>query len=73
MTDRRQLIRDASCWVAALSVGLALSTAESEAQPPGRGPPRGRPPHWRRGRRWGWGPRRHCWWSPSGRRRCRWW
>ena len=45
-----------------------------------RGPHRG--PGWRHGRRWaggprfglhvGFGPRRHCWWGPHGRR-CRWW
>ena len=39
-------------------------------------------PSWRRGLRWaggprtglhiGYGPRRHCWWGPHGRR-CRWW
>jgi hypothetical protein len=63
MTDRRQLIRDASCWAVALSVGMALSTTKSEAQPRG---PRG--PRWRGDRRWGWGPRRHCWWGPHGRR-----
>jgi hypothetical protein len=78
MTDRRQLIRDASCWALALSVGLALSPTNSEAQPPRRGPPPRRRNR-RRGSRWGfhfgWGPkpRRHCWWSPSGRRHCRWW
>jgi hypothetical protein len=63
MNDRRQLIRDVSCWAVALSVGMALSTTESEAQPRG--------PRWRGDRRWGWGPRRHCWWGPHGRR-CRW-
>ena len=30
MTDRRQLIRDASCWALALSVGLALSTPRAK-------------------------------------------
>jgi hypothetical protein len=43
-----------------------------------RGPHRGS--DWRRGRRWaggprfgvGFGPRKHCWWGPHGRR-CRWW
>ena len=72
MTNRRRLIRDASCWAVALGVGLALSTKESEAQPWRGPPPRHRGPHWRRGRRWGWGPRRHCWWGPKGRV-CRWW
>src|SRR5262245_49305420 len=50
MADRHQLIRDASCWAVTLSVGLALSTTTSEAQPPRRGPPPG--PRWRKGRRW---------------------
>ena len=71
MTGRRQLIRDGVCWAAALSLGMVLATTESESQPARRGPPpRGRP--WRGGRRWGFGPRRHCWWGPRGRR-CRWW
>ena len=52
MTDRRQLIRD--CWVLALSVGLALSPMESEAQPRRGGPPRDRDRRRRRrGPRWG--------------------
>jgi len=80
MTDRRQLIRNASCWAVALSLAMALSTTESEAQPSGRPPsgprpPSGRPPgppHRRRGRRWGFGPRKHCWWGPHGRH-CKWW
>ena len=33
MTGRRQLIRGAACWAVALSLGIALSTTESEAQP----------------------------------------
>jgi hypothetical protein len=80
MTDRRQLIRNASCWAVALSLAMALSTTESEAQPSGRPPsgprpPSGRPPgppRRRRGRRWGFGPRKHCWWGPHGRH-CKWW
>jgi hypothetical protein len=80
MTDRRQLIRNASCWAVSLGLAMALSTTESEAQPSGRPPsgprpPSGRPPgppRRRRGRRWGFGPRKHCWWGPHGRR-CKWW
>ena len=80
MTNRRQLIRNASCWAVALSLATALSTTESEAQPSGRPPsgprpPSGRPPgppRRRRGRRWGFGPRKHCWWGPHGRH-CKWW
>jgi hypothetical protein len=80
MTDRRQLIRNASCWAVALSLAMALSTTESEAQPSGRPPsgprpPSGRPPgppRRRRGRRWGFGPRKHCWWGSHGRH-CKWW
>ena len=41
MTNRRQLIRDASCLAVALSVGLALPTTESEAQPRRGGPASG--------------------------------
>jgi len=78
MTNRRQLIRDASCWAVALSMAMALSTTESEAQPSsGRPPVRPVPPKGqlpspprRRGRRFG--PRRHCWWGSRGRQ-CRWW
>ena len=74
MTDRRELIRNAASWGVALSLAMALSTTGSEAQPmPRRGPPH-RGPHRRGGwgPRWGFGPRRHCWWGPHGRR-CRWW
>src|SRR5262245_49305421 len=39
MADRHQLIRDASCWAVALSVGLALSTTTSEASRLGGGHP----------------------------------
>jgi len=83
MIDRRQVIRDSACWAVALSVGLALSTTDSEAQPRRGGPPRDwdrdRRRRRRRGPRWGFNvgfgpqPRRHCWWSPSGRKRCDWW
>src|SRR5215471_1086799 len=44
MTNRRQLIRNASCWAVALSLATALSTTESEAQPSGRPPSGPRPP-----------------------------
>ena len=65
MTDRRQLIRDASCWALALSVGLALSTTQSEAQRRRRSGPRF-------GLHFGWGPQKHCWWGRHGRV-CDWW
>src|SRR5262249_7256486 len=45
MTARRELLRNASCWAVALSLGMVLLTTESEAQPVRRGP------HWRGGRR----------------------
>jgi len=39
---------------------------------PHRGPPRRRGWDPRFGLHVGFGPRRHCWWGPHGRR-CRWW
>jgi hypothetical protein len=68
-------------------MGPSLSQLQLQTQAPvyekaqaRRGPPRDR--RWRGGRRWGggprfgvhfgFGPRRHCWWGPHGRR-CRWW
>jgi hypothetical protein len=64
-------------------LGPSLSQKQFQTQVPvyekaqvRRGPHRG--PHWRGGWRRGWGPRfafgprRHCWWGPHGRR-CRWW